>query len=198
MPAGASTTCCRISAAPSTRSAARTKLHGVGGPLAVSNVCEPHPLCEAFIDAAQQAGYPRNDDFNGPEQEGAGYFQLTAKNGRRWSTAVGYLRPARRRPNLVVETNALATPRAVRGPARDRRRISAGRQRRSGPRRPRGHPRRRRVQLAATDAVVRARPGRAAARRTASAWSPTCRASARICRIIFRSASSIAAPSRSP
>ena len=66
-------------------------LHGVGGPLAVSNVCEPHPLCEAFIDAAQQAGYPRNDDFNGPTQEGAGYFQLTAKNGRRWSTAVGYL-----------------------------------------------------------------------------------------------------------
>ena len=84
-------------------------LHGVGGPLAVSNVCEPHPLCEAFIEAAQQAGYPRNDDFNGPTQEGAGYFQLTAKNGRRWSTAVGYLREARRRPNLVVETNALAS-----------------------------------------------------------------------------------------
>jgi choline dehydrogenase len=84
-------------------------LHGVGGPLAVSNVCEPHTLCEAFIEAAQQAGYPRNDDFNGPTQEGAGYFQLTAKNGRRWSTAVGYLREARRRPNLVVETNALAS-----------------------------------------------------------------------------------------
>jgi choline dehydrogenase len=73
-------------------------LHGVGGPLAVSNVCEPHTLCEAFIEAAQQAGYPRNDDFNGATQEGAGYFQLTAKNGRRWSTAVGYLREARRRP----------------------------------------------------------------------------------------------------
>ena len=58
-------------------------LHGVGGPLAVSDVCEPHPLCEAFIEAAQQAGYPRNDDFNGPTQEGAGYFQLTARNGRR-------------------------------------------------------------------------------------------------------------------
>jgi len=84
-------------------------LHGVGGPLAVSNVCEPHPLCEAFIEGAQQAGYPRNDDFNGPTQEGAGYFQLTAKNGRRWSTAVGYLREARRRSNLVVETNALAS-----------------------------------------------------------------------------------------
>jgi choline dehydrogenase len=84
-------------------------LHGVGGPLAVSNVCEPHALCEAFIVGAQQAGYPRYDDFNGPTQEGAGYFQLTAKNGRRWSTAVGYLREARRRSSLVVETNALAS-----------------------------------------------------------------------------------------
>ncbi len=84
-------------------------LHGVGGPLAVSNVSEPHPLCEAFIAAAGQAGFPRNDDFNGAAQEGAGYFQLTAKNGRRWSTAVGYLRPARRRPNLEIATDALAT-----------------------------------------------------------------------------------------
>jgi choline dehydrogenase len=84
-------------------------LHGAGGPLAVSNVSEPHPLCEAFIDAAQQAGFPRNDDFNGPSQEGAGYFQLTARNGRRCSSAVGYLRPARRRPNLKIVTGALAT-----------------------------------------------------------------------------------------
>ena len=85
------------------------EMHGVGGPLAVSNVSEPHPLCDAFIEAAQQAGHPRNDDFNGAAQEGAGYFQLTAKNGRRWSTAVGYLRPAKRRPNLVVATETLAT-----------------------------------------------------------------------------------------
>jgi len=83
-------------------------LHGVGGPLAVSDVCEPHPLCKAFIAAAQQAGFPRNDDFNGPTQEGAGYFQLTARHGRRCSTAVGYLRQARRRPNLAVVSNALA------------------------------------------------------------------------------------------
>ena len=85
------------------------EFHGVGGPLAVSNVTEPHPLCEAFIEAAQQAGFPRNDDFNGARQEGAGYFQLTTKNGRRWSTAVGYLRPARRRANLRVVPDALAT-----------------------------------------------------------------------------------------
>jgi choline dehydrogenase len=84
-------------------------LHGVGGPLAVSDVSEPHPLCEAFIAATQQAGFPRNDDFNGPTQEGAGYFQLTARNGRRCSTAVGYLRQARRRANLAVVSNALAS-----------------------------------------------------------------------------------------
>jgi choline dehydrogenase len=66
-------------------------------------------LCEAFIESAEQAGFPRNDDFNGPTQEGAGYFQLTARNGRRWSTARGYLRQARGRSNLAVETDALAT-----------------------------------------------------------------------------------------
>jgi choline dehydrogenase len=84
-------------------------LHGAGGPLSVSNVSEPHPLCEAFIDAAEQAGFPRTEDFNGPSQEGAGYFQLTARNGRRISTAAGYLRQARKRPNLTVATGALAS-----------------------------------------------------------------------------------------
>jgi choline dehydrogenase len=84
------------------------QLHGSGGPLAVSDV-ELHPLCEAFIEACEQTGLPRTGDFNGPTQEGAGYFQLTARNGRRCSTAVGYLKPARRRPNLTVASNALAT-----------------------------------------------------------------------------------------
>ena len=84
-------------------------LHGAGGPLSVSDVSEPHPLCEAFIEAAQQAGFPRNDDFNGPTQEGAGYFQLTARNGRRCSTAVGYLRKAQRRSNLKIVTGALTS-----------------------------------------------------------------------------------------
>jgi choline dehydrogenase len=85
------------------------ELHGVGGPLSVSNVCEPHPLCEAFLEAAAQSGIPRTDDFNGPAQEGAGYFQLTVKNGRRWSTAAGYLKQARQRHNLKIELNALAS-----------------------------------------------------------------------------------------
>ena len=84
-------------------------LHGTGGPLSVSDVSEPHPLCEAFIKASEQAGFPRNDDFNGPEQEGAGYFQLTARNGRRSSTATGYLKQARRSANLKIESGALTT-----------------------------------------------------------------------------------------
>ena len=83
-------------------------LHGAGGPLSVSDV-ERHPLCEAFIAAAQQAGHPRTDDFNGTSQEGAGYYQVTTRNGRRCSTARGYLKPARRRPNLSVVANALAS-----------------------------------------------------------------------------------------
>ncbi len=83
-------------------------LHGTGGPLAVSDVLDYDPISKAFIKSALDLGFPRNDDFNGAVQEGAGYYQLTTRNGRRCSTAVGYLRPARRRPNLRVETNALA------------------------------------------------------------------------------------------
>jgi choline dehydrogenase len=80
--------------------------HGIGGPLCVSDV-EQHPICEAFIAAATELGFPRNDDFNGASQDGVGYHQTTTRNGRRCSTAVGYLRPAMRRPNLRVITEAL-------------------------------------------------------------------------------------------
>jgi len=82
--------------------------HGVGGPLAVSDLPDRHELCDAFIASAQANGIPRNDDFNGATQEGTGYYQATTRNGRRCSTATGYLRPAERRPNLRVEVNALA------------------------------------------------------------------------------------------
>jgi choline dehydrogenase len=84
-------------------------MHGVGGPLSVSDVSEGHPLCDAFITACEQAGLPRTDDFNGASQEGAGYFQLTTRKGRRWSTARGYLAPARKRSNLAVVSHALTT-----------------------------------------------------------------------------------------
>ncbi len=82
-------------------------LHGAGGPLGVSDL-ERHELCDAFIASAQSLGIPRNDDFNGERQEGTGYYQATVRNGRRSSTAVEYLRPAQNRPNLKVETGALA------------------------------------------------------------------------------------------
>jgi choline dehydrogenase len=81
--------------------------HGSGGPLGVSDI-ERHELCDAFIASAEAIGIPRSDDFNGEVQEGTGYYQATVRNGRRSSTAVEYLRPAEKRPNLKVETNALA------------------------------------------------------------------------------------------
>jgi choline dehydrogenase len=70
---------------------------------------ERHELCDAFIASAQALGIPRNDDFNGPTQEGTGYYRATAYRGRRRSSATAYLRPAEKRRNLRVETNALAT-----------------------------------------------------------------------------------------
>ena len=85
------------------------QFHGIGGPLAVSDLCDRHPLAKAFVEAAIQCGHPRNDDFNGSIQEGAGYYQTTMRNGVRSSTAAGYLRPARRRANLKVVSQALAT-----------------------------------------------------------------------------------------
>ena len=81
-------------------------LHGAGGPLSVQDQVEKHEVCDAFIGACEEIGIPGNDDFNGASQEGAGYFQATMRNGRRWSTARAYLKPARRRPNLTVVTHA--------------------------------------------------------------------------------------------
>ncbi len=82
------------------------EFHGVDGGLAVSNMRLQRPICDAWVAAAQAAGYPYNPDYNGAEQEGVGYFQLTAKNGRRCSSAVAFLNPARSRPNLTILTNA--------------------------------------------------------------------------------------------
>ncbi len=84
-------------------------LHGEGGPLAVSDHRAQHPLSDAFVDAAIEAGIPANPDFNGPNQEGVGYYQLTARNARRCSTARGYLGKAKGRQNLAIVTEALAT-----------------------------------------------------------------------------------------
>lgn len=83
--------------------------HGDKGPLHVSDVGIKHPLVEAFIGAAQDLGIPRTNDFNGPQQEGSGYYQLTTHKGLRVSTARSYLARARKRANLVVRTDAQAT-----------------------------------------------------------------------------------------
>jgi choline dehydrogenase-like flavoprotein len=80
-------------------------LHGVGGPLRVSDSLARTGLSQAFLDAAAARGLPASEDFNGPSQEGFGWYQLTTREGRRGSTAVSYLHPVMDRPNLTVETN---------------------------------------------------------------------------------------------
>lgn len=80
--------------------------HGKGGPLNVSDVTEPHPVSDAVIEAGKALGLPHRD-LNGEDQEGVAYYQLTVKNGRRWSAAAAYLNPAKSRSNLQIETEAL-------------------------------------------------------------------------------------------
>ncbi|MEQ8334234.1 GMC family oxidoreductase N-terminal domain-containing protein [Nisaea sp.] len=83
--------------------------HGSSGPLHVSAPKdELHPLCEAYIKAGEEAGLPRNDDFNGASQEGVGTYHVTTRDGLRMSAARAYLWPARRRANLRVEKHAMA------------------------------------------------------------------------------------------
>jgi choline dehydrogenase len=84
--------------------------HGGDGPIGVSDIGAQHELIEAFIAGAAENGVPRTEDFNGEKQVGAGYYQLTTWKGLRCSTAKGYLTPAvKARPNLKIETHALAT-----------------------------------------------------------------------------------------
>ncbi|MBS0192682.1 MAG: choline dehydrogenase [Proteobacteria bacterium] len=83
-------------------------LHGGDGPLKVSDLRYVNELSTVFIDAATQAGFARNPDFNGAAQDGFGQYQVTQVNGARCSTAVGYLDPVKSRPNLSVHTGALA------------------------------------------------------------------------------------------
>ncbi len=90
------------------------QLHGADGPLQVSNQKSPRPIAQAFLDATAELQIRRNDDFNGPEQEGAGYYQVTQfrdekRNGERCSAAAGYLHPVMERANLTVITGAHVT-----------------------------------------------------------------------------------------
>jgi choline dehydrogenase-like flavoprotein len=86
-----------------------SELHGAGGPLRVSEGRSRYATMAAFIEACAQAGIEPNDDFNGPTQDGAGWYQLTQRDGMRCSAAVAYLHPVLERPNLTVETDAYVT-----------------------------------------------------------------------------------------
>lgn len=83
--------------------------HGVGGPLNVDKHRYINPLMKAFVEAAQQAGYPLTADFNGAQQEGVGYFNVMQKDGQRCSNAKAYLEPAKGRENLTILTDAFVT-----------------------------------------------------------------------------------------
>jgi choline dehydrogenase-like flavoprotein len=84
-----------------------SRYHGVGGPLTVSDGRSVHPLLEAWVAAAVEAGHPETDDFNGERQEGVGIYQVTQRDGLRCSSAVAFLRPAQERPNLTVLSSTL-------------------------------------------------------------------------------------------
>lgn len=82
--------------------------HNGDGELTVCRARGKNMLHDVFVEAGTEAGYPANDDFNGAEQEGFGKFDFTIKDGKRWSTSFAFLRPVMSRPNLTVETEALA------------------------------------------------------------------------------------------
>ncbi|MGB9402109.1 MAG: choline dehydrogenase [Candidatus Acidiferrales bacterium] len=86
-----------------------SEFHGRSGPLRVEDLRTINPLSRAFVEAAVETGLPRNEDFNGPVQEGVGFYQVTQKRGRRWSAADAFLHPARRRRNLTILPHAHAT-----------------------------------------------------------------------------------------
>jgi choline dehydrogenase len=84
-----------------------SEYHGVGGPLRVCEQRSPRRLSGRLLAASEAAGIPRVADYNGPEQDGVSMFQVTQRNGARFSAADAYLRPARTRPNLEVRTNIM-------------------------------------------------------------------------------------------
>ncbi len=83
--------------------------HGAGGPLNVADLRSPSDVNDAFIRAAERHGLPPTPDYNGAEQFGSFHYQVTQKNGERWSAAKGFLTPNRSRPNLCVVTNATSS-----------------------------------------------------------------------------------------
>ena len=135
--------------------------HAYGGPLGVSMPVSALPICDAYIRAGQELGIPYNHDFNGAQQAGVGFYQLTQRDRRRSSAAMAYLAPIKARKNLTVRT-AQAVLRIVVENA-PRRRCRAGRERRAkrgDPGGARGACRFRRDRLAEAHAAIRHRSGR--------------------------------------
>lgn len=100
-----------------TRAKGGDQYRGDSGPLHVSTGACRNPLYNAFIEAGKQAGYAYTEDMNGFRQEGFGPMDMTTHKGRRWSTAMAYLRPALKRPNLTLQTGSLTTRLLFEGPA---------------------------------------------------------------------------------
>ncbi|MBE9002087.1 GMC family oxidoreductase N-terminal domain-containing protein [Nostoc sp. LEGE 12447] len=86
-----------------------SQFHAVDGLLSVSDPITPNPISQYFLEAATAMGYKLNPDFNGANQEGAGLYQLTVKDGKRHSTAAAFLLPIINRPNLTITTGASVT-----------------------------------------------------------------------------------------
>ena len=165
------------------------EFHGAGGPLPVSDWRHADPLSEAFVVAAAETGIPDNPDFNGATQEGAGFFQTTTRRGRRASTAVAYLRPAKAAAICMSRPRRWRSASCSRDAARCavEYRQGSARQDRAGAQ---GNPGfERRLQLAATAAALRRRACGSAAASTASMSCSMRPASATICRITCRSGS---------
>ncbi len=137
-----------------------SELHGAGGPLSVIDGRSRYRTCEAFIEAGAQAGLARNDDFNGPEQDGVGWYQLTQRNGMRCSAAVAYLHPVLGRPNLDLVIGAHVTRLLLDGLSARGVEVDRDWRARGDPRRARGDPQRRRLPEPADPPAQRDRAGR--------------------------------------
>ena len=82
------------------------QFHGSGGPLNVTDRSYTNHLSDIFVKAGMELGYTKNNDFNGEQQKGFGYYQVTQKNGVRCSAATAYLHPVAKRTNLIIEIHA--------------------------------------------------------------------------------------------
>jgi choline dehydrogenase-like flavoprotein len=91
------------------------EFHGAGGPLNVADARSAHPMSHAFVESGVQAGFRRNSDFNGADQEGVGMYQVTQRAGKRWNATKAYLRGTEARPNLKVLTRVHVTRLAMQG-----------------------------------------------------------------------------------